>query len=455
MTKPDYLPNLQHNTPRLTLARADGAPAPLPDYIDGLVQRPRLVEQLALALADCTRTGTFDALILLDLDNFKAINQARGRAAGDALLQHVARRLREVTRGVDTVAALGSDEFAILRHCGATASNASAQAQQLAADIVRVLEIPHTIDGHAVRVTGSLGIVLVGAGTASVDELMRQADMAMYDAKAAGRNGFRSFDSATRACADHGAILDAELRCALREQQFVLYYQPIVDHARKMAGVEALVRWMHPRRGLVGPCAFIGQAEQSDLIVELGDWVLRTACRQLAAWQDDPLTAGLTMAVNISARHAREPDFVARVLAILAETGAGAHLLRLELTESMLLGDVDDIIDKMARLKARGIGFALDDFGTGYSSLRYLERLPITHIKIDRSFVDNMFVTEHAATIVKALIALAHDLGLDVVAEGVEREDQWAALVAYGCRRFQGFLFAPAVDVGDLRGWIG
>ena len=259
-----------------------------------------------------------------------------------------------------------------------------------------------------------------------------------------------------RATTPAGAVaFDGQLRQALLAQQFVLYFQPVFDQTRKMTGVEALVRWMHPRRGLVGPCEFIGQAEQSDLIVDIGDWVLRTACRQLVAWQGDRRTCGLTMAVNISARQARQADFVARVLAVLAETGADPRLLRLELTESMLLGSVDDIIDKMALLKARGIGFALDDFGTGYSSLCYLERLPITHIKIDRSFVKNMFVTPHAATIVKALITLAFDLGLDVVAEGVEREEQWAALVAYGCRRFQGFLFAPAVSAEQLRRWMG
>ena len=455
MTKSDHLPKLYARAPLLKLLDSSGTAGVSLEPIGRLVQRLLLMQQLALSLAECHRTGTCDALILLDLDNFKAINQAHGRLTGDALLQHVTQRLLDVSRVGDTVAHLGSDEFAVLRHCGRPARDAETEAQRLAGDIVRALDAPHLIDGHAIRATGSVGVALLGPGTVSVDELLRRADMAMYDAKAAGRNGRRSFDPAVRAVAAHGVALDGELHQALLGQQFVLYYQPVFDHTRKMAGVEALVRWMHPRRGLVGPCDFIGQAEKSDLIVDIGEWVLRTACRQMVAWQRDPLACGLTMAVNISARHARQPDFVRRVLAILADTGANPFLLRLELTESMLLGNVDDIIDKMALLKAQGIGFALDDFGTGYSSLCYLERLPITHIKIDRSFVKNMFITAHAATIVKALIALAYDLGLDVVAEGVEREEQWVALVAYGCRRFQGFLFAPAVGVGELRRWIG
>jgi EAL domain-containing protein (putative c-di-GMP-specific phosphodiesterase class I) len=247
---------------------------------------------------------------------------------------------------------------------------------------------------------------------------------------------------------------DAALRQALAGQQFILLYQPVMDHQRRMVGAEALIRWRHPDLGLVGPCAFIPQAEQSDLIVEIGDWVLRTACRQLAQWQRDAVACAFTMAVNISARQVRQPDFVARVEAILADTGANPYLLKLELTESMLVGDVDDIIEKMAALKALGIGFALDDFGTGYSSLCYLSRLPVTHIKIDRSFVKNMFHLPRAATIVQALIDLAYALDLDVVAEGVETEAQWTALVAFGARRFQGFLFSPPVQVGDLRRWM-
>jgi EAL domain-containing protein (putative c-di-GMP-specific phosphodiesterase class I) len=260
--------------------------------------------------------------------------------------------------------------------------------------------------------------------------------------------------STASAITGNAGTLNAALRIALLEQQFFLYYQPVFDHQRRMTGAEALIRWMHPQRGLVGPCEFIPQAEKSNMIVDIGYWVLNAACRQLAAWQRDPVASTYTVAVNISARQVRQPDFVARVLAILAETGASPFLLKLELTESMLVGNVDDIVDKMNALHTHGIGFALDDFGTGFSSLCYLERLPVTHIKIDRSFVRNMFVTPRAAKIVQALIALAYTLDLDVVAEGVETEAQWAALIAFGARRFQGYLFAEPVRVGELRRWM-
>jgi EAL domain-containing protein (putative c-di-GMP-specific phosphodiesterase class I) len=252
----------------------------------------------------------------------------------------------------------------------------------------------------------------------------------------------------------HQALLESELRRALAERQFVLFYQPVFDHTGRITGVEALLRWRHPRKGLVGPAEFIAQSEQSNLIVEIGQWVLEEACRQLAAWRRNDATRSLTVAVNISARHAREPDFVDRVVGILKAAGADPALLKLELTESMLLGNVDDMIGKMRALKACGIGFALDDFGTGYSSLSYLERLPITQLKVDRSFVRNMLLTPNAATIVRAVIALGRELGLEVIAEGVENEDQQRALSAWGCQRFQGFLYSPPVAASELDRWL-
>jgi EAL domain-containing protein (putative c-di-GMP-specific phosphodiesterase class I) len=252
----------------------------------------------------------------------------------------------------------------------------------------------------------------------------------------------------------HGAALNAALRQALAAQQFIVLYQPVIDQHRRMVGAEALIRWRHPSQGLVGPCAFIPHAEKSDLIVDIGIWVLRAACRQLVRWQRDEVACTFTMAVNVSVRQVRQPDFVARVMGILAETGANPYLLKLELTESMRVGDVDDIVDKMTMLKAHGIGFALDDFGTGHASLCYLAQLPVTQIKIDRAFVKNLFVTPRAAAIVQALIALAGALGLEVVAEGVETEAQWAALIGFGCTRCQGFLFSAPMTPGDLRTWI-
>ena len=249
----------------------------------------------------------------------------------------------------------------------------------------------------------------------------------------------------------HPAIaLNAALRHALAGQQFELFYQPIVDHRRRMSGVEALIRWMHPQRGLLGPNEFIPHAEKSDLIVEIGNWVLLTACRQLAQWQHDAAARTHTISVNVSARQIRRPDFVAGVLDTLARTGADPALLKLELTESVLVGNVDGIIDKVEALRAHGIGFALDDFGTGYSSLGYLARLPVTQIKIDRSFVKNMLGTPRAATIVQALIALADALDVDVIAEGVETQAQWEALIGFGARHFQGYLFAAPMPLNEL-----
>lgn len=261
-------------------------------------------------------------------------------------------------------------------------------------------------------------------------------------------------DPAMQAGADHGAVLESELRHALAQQQFVLYYQPVFDHNGHMVGAEALIRWQHPRKGLVGPCDFIGQSEKSDLVVEIGQWVLESACRQLAAWRGHALMGALSIAVNISARQARQPDFVERVTGAVAASGVDPSLLKLELTESMLLGNVDDMIGKIRTLRAHGVTFALDDFGTGYSSLSYLARLPITQLKLDRSFVRNMLVTPNAATIVRAVIALGRDLGLEVVAEGVESEDQRCALVAWGCHRFQGYLYSAPVAAAQLARWF-
>lgn len=419
-----------------------------------LIQRPLLTRILELTLAECRRTGTYDALILLDLDNVKAINQGFGRPAGDALLRDIARRLRDVTGSRATVAHLGSDEFAIVCHTGSSSDTTRFEAQQLAAHIVHALGAPHSINGQILHATGSIGVALLGPDTVSVDELFRQADMAMYEAKAAGRNNYRHFDLAVRAQEARGVALDRAMRHALRDQQFVLYYQPVFDEHRRMTGAEALIRWAHPERGLIGPHEFIAHAEKSHLIVEIGDWVLRAACLQLAAWQRDSAASTLTIAVNVSERQIRQPDFVARILDILAETSASSLLLRLELTESMLVGDVDDIVGKMNELQSHEIGFALDDFGTGFSSLCYLERLPVTHIKIDRSFVNNMLATSRAAKIVEALIALAHTLELEVVAEGVETEEQLAALVSFGVHSFQGYLLARPVPVSELQRWL-
>jgi diguanylate cyclase (GGDEF)-like protein len=425
------------------------------DGLTGLPNRRLLLDRLTQSLAKAERSRWFGAAMFLDLDNFKGLNDTLGHQVGDKLLERVAVRLQGVTRDTDTVARLGGDEFVVLLdNLGTSRADAEAHAGLVAAKIVHALALHHTIDGHDIRSTPSVGIALFGPATHAVDDLLKQADMAMYEAKASGRNGFRFFDPEMQASIDRSVTLDADLRHAVTARQFALFYQPVLDQACALQGVEALVRWRHPRRGLVAPCDFIAQAEKSDLILDIGEWVLQEACRQLAAWAHSPRTRALTMAVNISARQLRQPGFVERVMQTLAVTGARPSLLKLELTESMLLGDVADIVGKMHALKALGVGFALDDFGTGYSSLSYLERLPIAQLKIDRSFVSDMLVTPNAATIVRAIVTLGHNLGLEVVAEGVENECQRLALLECGCHRFQGYLFSPPVAPGGLAPWL-
>jgi diguanylate cyclase (GGDEF)-like protein/PAS domain S-box-containing protein len=417
-------------------------------FYDGLTKLPNrrlLLDRLGHAIAKSERGACHGAVLFVDLDNFKSLNDTLGHDMGDRLLEMVAFRLQQVTRDSDTVARLGGDEFVILLEVlGASAQEAAAHAEVVAQKVVSALSLSYPLDGHELRSTPSIGVVLFGAGNHTISDLLRQADMAMYEAKAAGRATFRFFDPLMQAALDATAMLESDLRFAVAREELELHYQPVVDAGGRPTGAEALLRWRHPRRGLVPPAEFIPQAEKSGLIIDIGDWVLATACRQLVQWQEQPCTRGLTVAVNVSARQFRQPDFAEHVLQIVAGTGADPRLLKLELTESMLLADVDDIIAKMARLKACGVGFSLDDFGTGYSSLSYLQRLPIEQLKIDRSFVRDMLRAPHAATIVRSIVTLAHGMGLCVVAEGVETPAQRDALCQIGCDGLQGYLFGRA-----------
>jgi len=427
-------------------------------FHDGLTSLPNrrlLLDRLAQALAKAERNKLHGALLFLDLDNFKTLNDTLGHHMGDSLLQRVAMRLQDATRDSDTVARLGGDEFVVLlENLGATAIEARAHAELVAAKIVHALGQPHRIEGHDIVCTPSVGVAMFDPHTRTVDKLLKQGDMAMYEAKAAGRNGYRVFDPAVQSGAEDALRLEAELRQALANHQFALFYQPIMDRHGAMTGVEALLRWRHPERGLVGPADFICQAEKSDLIVDIGNWVLEAACQQLRAWSRAPHTEHLTIAVNISARQAHQRGFVETVQDIVTRTGARPARLKLELTESLLLGNVDEMKARMGALKTFGVGFALDDFGTGYSSLSYLEKLPIAQLKIDRSFINEMLATDAAATIVRAVIMLAANLGLEVVAEGVETEAQRQRLLEYGCERFQGYLFTPPVPLERLGDWL-
>jgi len=291
---------------------------------------------------------------------------------------------------------------------------------------------------------------LFGENHDTVDELLKRADFAMYQSKAAGRNTLRFFDPEMQAVVTARAGLEDALRQALQGEQFLLHYQPQVDGRGKLTGVEALVRWQHPQRGLVPPGQFIPLAEETGLILPLGQWVLETACTQLVEWATKPDMAHLTVAVNVSARQFHHPDFVERVLTILERTGADPGRLKLELTESLLLADVEEVIAKMTVLKAKGVGFSLDDFGIGYSSLSYLKRLPLDQLKIDQSFVRDVLTDPNDAAIAKAIITLGQSLGLAVIAEGVETEGQRGFLASHGCDAYQGYLFGRPVPAQDL-----
>ncbi|MET0319686.1 MAG: EAL domain-containing protein [Duganella sp.] len=432
-------------------------------YYDGLTSLPNrrlLLERLAPALEHSARSQRHGAVLFIDLDHFKHLNDTLGHDMGDRLLQSVARRLTDVTRGGDTVARLGGDEFVIVLEQLAGDREAAVRAvETLGAAIVRRLGQPHVLEGRTVHVTPSIGATVFDGATATVEQLLKQADLAMYDAKASGRDTLRFYDPAMQQRVSARADLAEALRHALPRGQLALHYQPIVDAAGMTCSMEALLRWNHPQRGSVPPDVFIALAEQSGLILALGQWVLEQACAQLARWGRCAASAGWTVAVNVSARQFRQPGFVPDVLAVLAAHGVAPGRLKLELTESMLLDDLDDVAAKMDALRQHGIGFALDDFGTGYCSLGYLKRLPLCQLKIDRSFVQDVLSNAHDAAIVRAILALAHSLGLDVVAEGVETAAQQGFLVACGCRYFQGYLFgrpaparaelAAAADVAD------
>jgi diguanylate cyclase (GGDEF)-like protein/PAS domain S-box-containing protein len=413
------------------------------DPLTRLPNRRLLIDRLQQALVSSSRSGLIGALLFIDLDNFKTLNDTLGHDIGDLLLQKVAERLTECVREGDTVSRLGGDEFVVmLEDLGVSPEEAATLAETVGEKILVTLNQVYQLAGHEHRSTPSIGVTLFTDQRETVDELLKRADLAMYQAKAAGRNTLRFFDPDMQAAVTARAAMEADLRHGLENREFFLHYQPQVDGHGHMFGAEALVRWQHPRRGPVSPAEFIPLAEETGLILPIGDWVLNTACTQLVAWGTRPERAHLTLAVNVSARQFRHPDFVEQVLAVLHQTGANPQKLKLELTESLLLDDVEDIIAKMTALKAHGVGFSLDDFGTGYSSLSYLKRLPLDQLKIDQSFVRDVLTDPDDAAIARTIVALAQSLRLDVIAEGVETEEQRDFLERNGCHAYQGYLFS-------------
>lgn len=421
------------------------------DQLTGLPNRQLLMDRLEQAINASDRQNKSGAILYIDLDDFKTLNDTRGHDIGDQLLKQVAIRLLDCVRRSDTVARIGGDEFVILlEHLGADLEVASHQAEALSEKILQVLPAPYTLEGIEHFSTLSIGITLFQGGNNSIDELLKQADLALYQAKAAGRNTRRFFNPTMQADVLEHAALAKDIRGGLRNGEFVLYFQPQVNRRRELVGAEALLRWEHPKRGLISPTEFIPVAEDTGLILPLGEWVLESACQVLAAWAKDPETAALTIAVNISARQLVQADFVDQVAAVIQKTGADARRLKLELTESMLLRDVEDTIEKMQRLRQQGVSFSLDDFGTGYSSLSYLRQLPIDQLKIDRSFVNDLNNDDLDNNIANTIVSLANGLGISVIAEGVETELQCQRLNAYGCDEYQGFLFGYPVPLNNL-----
>ncbi len=423
-------------------------------YHDALTELPNrrlLLERIKHARASCERTGFHAALLLLDLDDFKTLNDSLGHDKGDLLLQEVGRRLVRGVREGDTVARLGGDEFVVLfEGLSEDAQNAANQVEALAEKMISALTKTYQLDGCTVHSTPSIGATLIAGLQFSVEELMRQADMAMYQSKKVGRSTLRFFDPQMQALVTQRAAMESALREAIDRQRLVLHYQMQVREEHEITGVEALVRWHHPERGLVGPLDFIALAEETGLILPLGKWVLETACAQLTRWAGNPDTAHLTLSINVSAHQFRQSNFVEQVLQALERAGTNPYRLKLELTESLLVTDVEGTIGKMTELRNEGVGFSLDDFGTGYSSLSYLKRLPLTQLKIDQEFVKNILHDPNDAAIARMVIALADTMGLDVIAEGVENEDQRCLLAEMGCHHCQGYLFSEPLPVEEL-----
>ncbi|MBZ4211665.1 MAG: EAL domain-containing protein [Rhodoferax sp.] len=425
------------------------------DPLTGLPNRRLLMDRLQQDLAGSARHKRQGALLMLDLDNFKDINDVLGHEQGDLVLQKVAKRLSVCVRERDTLARVGADEFVVLlAELDENPLEAAMQAELVGHKILDALKQPYQFDDSEMSCTASIGITLFGEQHDDNVEALKRAEMAMYQAKAQGRNTLRFFDPKMQAVVASRVAMEASLREAIGKDQFVLHYQPQVTDKGQITGVEALLRWLDPKRGMVSPAEFIPVAEETGLILPIGNRVIEIACKQLAQWASQPGMAHLTVAVNVSARQFHQRDFVDRVLLTLERTGANPHRLKLELTESLLIEDVEGVIFKMNALMARGVTFSLDDFGTGYSSLSYLQRLPLNQLKIDQGFVRDILINPNDAAIAKMVVALADSLGLTVIPEGVETQAQRDFLLSLGCHHFQGYLFSRALPVQEFEAFL-
>ena len=418
------------------------------DPLTHLPNRRLLMDRLHQALVSCTRTGRKGGVLLIDLDNFKTLNDTRGHQDGDQLLQQIALRLSACVREGDTVARLGGDEFVILlENLSKNSMEAAAQTEAIGKKTLATIVKSYRLDMYEHHCTASIGATLFSGGQPVADELLKQADIAMYQAKNAGRNTLRFFDPEMQNSITARVSLEDELRKALELQQFQLHYQIQVDSSYLTLGAEALIRWIHPLRGLVPPDQFIPLAEEVGLILPIGNWVLETACAQLKSWEQNALAFDLVLAVNVSARQFHQPGFVAQVHDAVQRHAINPKRLKLELTEGMLLDNIEKAIATMSALNEIGIQFSLDDFGTGYSSLQYLKRLPLDQIKIDRSFIRDINTDDNDKAIVHTIVAMARSLNIHVIAEGVETEEQRQLLLDRGCNHYQGYLFGRPVPI--------
>ena len=419
------------------------------DPLTRLCNRLLFEDRLMHAQAACHRSGSYSAVLFIDLDNFKDLNDTLGHSKGDRLLREVADRLKASVREEDTVARFGGDEFVVLlTDLGHDKNQVALNANRVGSKLLHKLAQPYTLSGSPYHSTASIGVTIMDGNEGALEDVLKRADLAMYHAKASGRNMVSFFDPMMQSVVAERTTLDRDLRDALADEQLHLVYQPVVSNDAQTLGFEVLLRWTHPVRGAISPVQFIAVAEQNGLIVPIGYWVLEQACRQLAQWALHPQSKDWYLAVNISLRQFKQRDFVAQLKAILDVTGINPERLQLELTESLMMQDVEDTLLKMHRINELGVTFSLDDFGTGYSSLAYLKRLPLHELKLDRSFVTGLLTNDNDRVIASTVINMAHSLGLSVVAEGVETDAQFEQLKALGCDLYQGYFFGrPAVAV--------
>lgn len=427
-------------------------------YFDALTQLPNrrlLMDRLQRTTIFMRRNKQHGAVFFIDLDNFKILNDTKGHNVGDMLLVEVAKRLKQCVREEDTVARLGGDEFVLLLEAlGTEREEAMDVAKKIANKVLELLNQPYLLHAFEHYSSPSIGINLFGDEDITVDELLKRADSAMYQAKRDGRNGVCLYNPGIQAALESRGLLEHALHSALSEHQFQVYYQVQVDEAGKPTGAEILLRWMHPVLGMVSPAQFIPLAEENGLIVPIGLWVIESACIQLKKWQADAETCDLVLSVNVSSRQIREPEFVAHLNRIIRASQINPSCLKLEITESMVLENVQTIISTMEQLKLLGVSFSMDDFGTGYSSLSSIKRLPLNQLKIDQSFVRDIDIDDNDKAIVRTIIAMAESMSLTVIAEGVETQEQRRHLIENGCTQFQGYFFSKPIPIEEFEAFL-